>query len=218
MAKDARKKSPEVPPADYSAPQAALLERIERDVREHLAKKPRRLEHSLSVACEAERLAQIYGADCFCARAAGLLHDWEKAASPAEQLERARDLGIRFTVELELVQPLLHGVVAARTLPERYPELPGEVWHAIAVHTTASTDMSTLDQVLFVADGIEPLRKATPGIERVRSLVGTVPLDELFWESFVGGIVYVLEGGRYLYPGTLDVYNTLAARRRARSS
>lgn len=218
MAENARKKSPEVPPADYSASQTALLEKIERDVREHLAKKPRRLDHSLSVAREAERLAHIYGADCFCARAAGLLHDWEKAASPAEQLERTRELGIRFTVELELVQPLLHGVVAARTLPERYPELPDEVWHAIAVHTTASTDMSALDQVLFVADGIEPLRKATPGIERVRSLVGAVPLDELFWESFVGGIVYVLQGGRYLYPGTLDVYNTLAARRSARSS
>ena len=33
--------------------------------------------------------------------------------------------------------------------------------------------------------------------------------------SFTGGIVYVLEGGRYLYPGTVDVYNAIAARRAA---
>ena len=59
----------------------------------------------------------------------------------------------------------------------------------------------------------EPLRPDTPGIERSRSLVGVASLDDLFWESFVGGIVYVLEGGRYLYPGTIEVYNALAARR-----
>ena len=100
-----------------------------------------------------------------------------------------------------------------RTLPERYPELPPEVWHAISVHTSAAVDMGPLDEVLFVADGIEPLRPDTPGIERSRSLVGVASLDDLFWECFVGGIVYVLEGGRYLYPGTIEVYNALAARR-----
>lgn len=30
----------------------------------------------------------------------------------------------------------------------------------------------------------------------------------------MGGITYVLEGGRYLYPGTIDTYNSLAAARR----
>ena len=74
--------------------------------------------------------------------------------------------------------------------------------------------MSPLDQALFVADGIEPLRPATPGIQMVRELVGKAPLGEVFWTSFVGGITYVLEGGRYLYPGTIDTYNSLAAARR----
>lgn len=200
----------------YTPEQQALLDRLRADVSEHLAAKPRRLAHSLSVADTSEGLALTYGVDPFCARAAGLLHDWEKAASGAEQLERARELGLDFGVGLELVQPLLHGAIAARVLPRRYPELPDEVWHAIAVHTTAAAQMSPLDEVLFVADGIEPLRPDTPGISRSRSLVGEVSLDDLFWESFVGGIVYVLEGGRYLYPGTIDVYNALAAERAAR--
>ncbi len=47
--------------------------------------------------------------------------------------------------------------------------------------------------------------------------MGIAPLDDLFWDSFVGGIAYVLQGGRYLYPGTIDVYNALAARRAARA-
>lgn len=200
----------------YAPGQQALLDRLRADVSEHLAAKPRRLAHSLSVADTAEDLALTYGVDPFSARAAGLLHDWEKAASGAEQTAHAQELGLDFGVGLELVQPLLHGVIAARTLPARYPELPDEVWHAIAVHTTAAAQMSPLDEVLFVADGIEPLRPDTPGIRRSRSLVGEVSLDDLFWESFVGGIVYVLEGGRYLYPGTVDVYNALAAERAAR--
>lgn len=200
------------------AASAALLARIEADVREQLAPKPRRLAHSLSVAETAESLALAYGVDPFLARCAGLLHDWEKASSGSEQEAHARELGIDLGVDLSLVRPLLHGIVAARELPSRYPELPAELWHAIEVHTTAATEMSPLDEVLFVADGIEPLRPATPGIERTRSLVGSVALDDLFWESFVGGIVYVLEGGRYLYPGTVEVYNSLAAKRAAANS
>jgi hypothetical protein len=43
--------------------------------------------------------------------------------------------------------------------------------------------------------------------------VGAAPLDDVFWSSFVGGIVYVLEEGRYLYPGSIDIYNALAAGR-----
>lgn len=201
--------------AAYSPEQRSLLDRIRADVTERLSAKPRRLAHSISVADTAERLALTYGVDPFLARAAGLLHDWEKASSVSEQLTRARELGIDLGVDLELVHPLLHGMIAARTLPERYPELPPEVWRAIEVHTTAAAPMGPLDQVLFVADGIEPLRPDTPGILRSRSLVGEASLDDLFWASFVGGIVYVLEGGRYLYPGTVDVYNSLAADRAA---
>lgn len=201
--------------AAYSPERRSLLDRLRADVTEHLSAKPRRLAHSISVADTAERLALTYGVDPFLARAAGLLHDWEKASSVPEQLARARELGIDLGVELELVHPLLHGMIAARTLPTRYPELPPEVWRAIEVHTTAAAPMGPLDQVLFVADGIEPLRPDTPGILRTRSLVGEASLDDLFWASFVGGIVYVLEGGRYLYPGTVDVYNALAAERAA---
>ena len=204
--------------ASYTKDQQKYLKRLEKDLGQQLAAKPKRLAHSLSVARTAEELALAYGVDPFLARAAGTLHDWCKALSGDEQVALARDLGIDLGADLETVRPLLHGVIASRILPERYPELPAEVWHAIAVHTTAAVDMSPLDEVIFVADGIEPLRHDTPGIERSRSLVGVASLDDLFWECFVGGIVYVLEGGRYLYPGTIEVYNALAARRARRAA
>lgn len=197
----------------YGKYQRALIERLESDLSIQLARKKHRLEHSLSVASCAEGLALAYGADPFEARLAGILHDWEKALSAEQILARSKELGIDMGVDLALVAPLLHGIVAARELPSRYPEVPGAVWHAVEVHTTASPQMSPLDMVLFVADGIEPLRPKSPGIEEARALVGEATLPDLFWDSFVGGIIYVLKGSRYLWPGTIDTYNELAAAR-----
>ena len=133
----------------YSREQRACLDRLERDVSAQLAAKPHRLAHSLSVARTAEELALAYGADPFLARVAGTLHDWCKALSNDQQISRARELGIDLGVELESVAPLLHGIIAARTLPARYPGLPPEVWRAVEVHTTAAVDMSPLDQVIL---------------------------------------------------------------------
>ncbi|WP_130812144.1 bis(5'-nucleosyl)-tetraphosphatase (symmetrical) YqeK [Olsenella sp. Marseille-P4559] len=198
---------------DYSEAQRSLIARLEADLAIQLERKKHRLAHSLSVASCAEGLALAYGADPFEARLAGTLHDWDKALTSEQVLARARELGVDMGVDPVLVVPLLHGIVAARDLPVRYPEVPSEVWHAIEVHTTAAPEMSPLDMVLFVADGIEPLRQKSPGIEETRALVGKVALPDLFWDSFVGGIIYVLKGSRYLWPGTIDTYNKLAAAR-----
>ena len=103
--------------------------------------------------------------------------------------------------------------MAARELPALYPELPPEVFQAIARHTTAAVDMTSLDEVVFVADGIEPLRTGSVGIQKTRDMVGKASLDDVFWNSFCGGITYVVETRRYLYPGTLDIYNELVLRR-----
>jgi HD superfamily phosphohydrolase YqeK len=76
--------------------------------------------------------------------------------------------------------------------------------------------MGPLDMVLFVADGIEPLRRASAGIQKTRDMVGHYNLEDVFWNAFVGGIVYVLETDRYLYPRTIDIYNSLAQSRTQR--
>ena len=106
-------------PVAYAPEQQDLLARIESAVRVQLAPKPKRLAHSLSVAHCCEGLALTYGVDPFCARAAGLLHDWDKVVPAGELVSRARGLGIDMGVDLELVEPLLHGIVAARELPDR---------------------------------------------------------------------------------------------------
>ena len=198
----------------YSKKQRETMKQLEADLAVQLGAKTRRYAHSLSVAAECERLALIYGVDPYPCRVAGILHDWDKVLAPAEQIRRANRMGVDLGVPNSAVPQLLHGIIAAEELKELYPKLPKEVFPAIARHTTGAADMSDIDMIVFVADGIEPMRPKTPGVEKTRSRVGKVSLNELYYEAFVGGIVYVIEGGRYLYPGALDTYNELARIRR----
>lgn len=199
--------------ASFSPEQQSEVRRLEADLRVQLAPKPKRLAHSLSVAREATHLAVLYGVDPYLACVSGILHDWCKVVPHDELIEQARVLGINMGVDLALVEPLLHGKVAALQLPERYPELPAEVWQAIDRHTTGAADMTPLDEVLFVADGIEPRRPSSEGIVASRNMVGHADLDELYFFSFAGGIVYVIQTERYLYPGTIQIYNELVRQR-----
>ncbi|MEY8436659.1 bis(5'-nucleosyl)-tetraphosphatase (symmetrical) YqeK [Atopobiaceae bacterium 24-176] len=196
-------------PSVLAGEQAKTVLSLEQDLSRHLASRPKRLAHSLSVGRTAEALAFHYGVDPFEARVAGILHDWEKARPDAELVGPAREAGIDFGAPLELVFPLIHGVLAARTLPERYPWLSSQVLTAIARHTTGAAQMSPLDEVLFVADGIEPLRGSKGPLDAQRALVATSSLDGLYRTCFCDGMAYVIQTRRYLYPGTLDIYNEL---------
>ena len=205
---------PELPKADYGQDQIAHIASYEKDIEQRFAKKQKRLVHSLGVGRCAEGLACLYDVDPYLSRVSGILHDWDKVYKGEAIIARARDLGIDMGVDLALVEPLLHGLTATHELACIYPELDARVLQAIERHTIAAKDMSPLDMVVFVADGIEPNRPGSPEIERLRSLVGTASLDDLFWESFASGMAYVINGGRYLYPGTVEIYNELALARR----
>lgn len=193
--------------AKFSKAQKKQLLTYEQALSEQLSAKPARFSHSLSVSYTAERMALAYGADPYEARVAGMLHDWSKALSAEAQHAEAERLGLTFGVELDLVKPLLHGSIAARVLPSVFPELTPSVLQAIDRHTLGASDMTALDMVIFVADGIEPLRKKNAVLDAQRKMVGNASLEELYWQSFSDGVAYVIDTRRYLYPGTLKIYN-----------
>ncbi|MBR2683410.1 MAG: bis(5'-nucleosyl)-tetraphosphatase (symmetrical) YqeK [Atopobiaceae bacterium] len=201
--------------AAYTPEEQATIERLEADLNEHMRlAKPKRYAHSLSVAKTAEQMALAYDVSPFEARVAGILHDWDKVLNDEEQIARAQELGVDLGVDARLVCPLLHGMTAARALKDRYPELPDAVWQAIDRHTIGAADMTPLDMVVFVADGVEPIRKDVPAICHVRDMIEAHELlAEVFWSSFSLGVAYVIQTERYLYPGTLDIYNELVLRR-----
>lgn len=191
----------------FSKAEKKQLLHYEQELSLQLGSKQARFEHSLSVSHTAERMALIYDVDPYKARVAGLLHDWSKALSADEQRSEAMRLNLDFGVSLDLVKPLLHGSIAARVLPDIFPELGSDILQAIDRHTLGGSDMTPLDMVIFVADGIEPLRKKNAVLDAQRKMVGKASLEELYWQSFSDGVAYVITTKRYLYPGTLAIYN-----------
>ncbi len=189
--------------ADFTAEQRARLDAIESAVEGRLSGK--RLEHVKRVAQTSLWLASLYGVDLFDAAAAGLLHDWDKKLPADELWDVALGEGL-VDARDDRIEPLLHGWTAAITLPRLFPDLPPEVFTAIERHTVGSIDMRPLDMVVYLADMIEPGREGEP-LDELRSLVGEVPLDSLFAMGCRRSLEYLLERGRYVYPGGVDVWN-----------
>ena len=66
--------------------------------------------------------------------------------------------------------------------------------------------------VVFIADMIEPGR-TYPHVQALRDAVGTVSLDELFFQAYASTLRYLIGAGMVVYPDSLSVYNALALKR-----
>lgn len=193
----------------FTGDELVELERIEELLAVRMKDARKRHQHSLGVAATAVRLARVYDVDPYEAAAAGFLHDWDKVLSHDEVVARAIHYGVEVSGSPQLAAPLLHGPVAARELPELFPELPHCVFQAIDRHTVGACDMTPLDMVVFTADAIEPGRHGSYA-DDLRAMVGKANLRDLFFATFSQGLVYVIQSGRYLYPTALGIYNHYA--------
>lgn len=166
-----------------------------------------RLAHVYRVLETARDLASRYGADLAQAEAAALLHDYCKAMKPAELL----DLGRRFQVVVdpaEEAQPhLLHGPVAAALLKEQGLVQDPEVLEAIRWHTTGRAGMSLLEQVIWLADYIEPGR-SFEGVEPIRQMAQQ-SLEKALLMALDHTIRYVLDRGWPLHLYSVHARNWL---------
>ena len=195
----------------YTAEQQALINKLESDLKSHMYhKNPKRFAHSISVGHCAETLAQVYGADMFSARVAGILHDWEKLLPDAETIELAEHFRIQTAAPYHKIVGLLHGPLAAKTLPAIYPWLSDQILSAIQKHTAGDYQMSNLDKILYVADLIEPLRPSFKSVEEAREIyLHGGSLDELYETAFCGVMMYVISTRSYLYPNSIALYNEM---------
>jgi predicted HD superfamily hydrolase involved in NAD metabolism len=177
-------------------------------VRERLGK--RGAAHCERVAATAERLAEAYDVDAELARLAGVLHDWDRDRSHGELIEAARVDGLETTPIDEAVPYLLHARTGAAGIAEAFPDLPAQVVQAVARHTVGASDMTPLDEVVYLADMMEPSREF-PGVEELRGAVGSVSLSELFAHGYQLSIMHLIRSRRRLHPETIAVWNSLVA-------
>jgi predicted HD superfamily hydrolase involved in NAD metabolism len=132
--------------------------RAARAVREHLAQR-HRYAHTLRVARMAEALARAHHADVRRARVAGLLHDLARLYSAERLLRECTERGMRIDA-FERANPIvLHARLGAELAREWFGVDDEAVLSAIRKHTVADAVMTPLDQIVYLADGLEPGRE-----------------------------------------------------------
>jgi predicted HD superfamily hydrolase involved in NAD metabolism len=132
--------------------------RAARRVRDHIGQRYRNA-HILRVARTAEALARRHGVDPRQARIAGLFHDLARLY-PAERLLReCTERGMAID-DFERANPVvLHARLGAELARDWFGVDDEAILSAISKHTLAAATMSPLDEILYLADGLEPGRE-----------------------------------------------------------
>ena len=129
-----------------------------------------RYEHTLGVAYTAMCLAMRYGADMRRAELAGLLHDCAKCISNSKKIKECERYHLEITSVERKNPSLLHAKLGAVYARELYGVREEDVLSAVLWHTTGKPDMTLLEQIIFVADYMEPGRDRAPHLDEIRGL------------------------------------------------
>ena len=120
----------------------------------------RRFSHTLGVEEEIVCLGEKYLPDDIQRlRIAALFHDLTKEWTPAEQIAYCRRNGLPLSEE-ELASPrVLHARTGAAVAAREFPSFVDDtILRAITLHTTGGIGMTVFDELLYLADYIEPTR------------------------------------------------------------
>ncbi len=171
---------------------------------------PRRFEHSLAVAVQAEHLAKKYGADPDKARVAGLLHDILKDTDDDSQLQILQEFGILLDA-VEKNAPKLWHARAGAVFMEKILGIDDEdILRAVRYHTTGRADMSLLETVLYLADFTSADRDY-PDVDVMRALT-----EEDLDKAMEYAVAYTIEdlkaAGREVHPDTEACYRDITER------
>ncbi len=165
----------------------------------------KRRAHIRGVIEESKKLAERYGADVEKAMTAALFHDiakyrvkeWQDGAFPEVVLDED-------TIE---IPETIHAPLGAYLARKEFGIEDEEILHAIAGHTVGIVPMHKLDQILFLADLIEPGRDF-PGVENLRA-AAYADLTGATLLAMKHTIQYLMGQGLLVHPATIRAYNAL---------
>ncbi|MEG2200447.1 MAG: bis(5'-nucleosyl)-tetraphosphatase (symmetrical) YqeK, partial [Anaerovorax sp.] len=155
--------------------------------------------HTYAVVKEARALADRWNVDLEKAQLAALCHDLFRgvALNISNTYVEKYSMGTHYLNNLNLT----HGRMAAIFMEETYGIQDEDILNAVKYHTTGRAGMSHLEEILYLADAIEPNR-SYPSVEEIRRLAYE-DLDEACLFSMNHTIDYVTGKGSYLDENTL---------------
>ena len=172
----------------------------------------KRFAHTLGVAYTAAMLASIHGIPQDTALLAGLLHDCAKCYSDEKMFSLCSKNNVSFSVTESKNTALLHGKVGAIIAYKKYAVEDETILNAIRYHTTGRPEMTLLDKIIYVADYIEPGRKALPNLSEIRKLAFQ-DLDAALIMILENILNYLESCGKETDPATRETYEYYINRR-----
>lgn len=182
------------------------FEEIQKKLKKEL--KPSRYKHTMGVVETAGKLAEIHGYDVGKARLAALLHDCAKGIPDEQKFSMCREYCVSVTDAERANPPLLHAKCGALVAEYKYGIGDEEILHAIRVHTTGCIHMSLLDEIIFVADYIEPGRDQAPHLKELRKLAQK-DLEQTTYRIMADTVCYLQsspERAQMMDPATYQAY------------
>lgn len=171
---------------------------------------PSRYEHTLGVAYTAASLAMRYGEDMNKAFLAGLLHDCAKHLSGEKLINKCLKYNLPVSDSETNTPELLHAKVGAYYAEYKYGIDDESICHAICYHTTGCENMSLLDEIIYVADFIEPHRDKAPNLNYFRKLAFE-DIHRCTYEILKATIDYVKSKSATLDTTTLKAFESISA-------
>lgn len=177
-----------------------LQHRIEKKLDEY------RYEHTLGVMYTAGALAMCHEVDLNEALLAGLLHDCAKCYPDDKKFELCE----KYKVDLSDVErqntALIHAKLGAVLAREKYGVESETVCQAIATHTTGAPGMDKLQQIVFIADYIEPHRDRAGRLDEIRH-AAFEDLDEACRMILTDTLTYLSDSPKTIDPMTKKTYD-----------
>ena len=164
----------------------------------------KRFKHCIGVSETSRKLAQLNNYDPEKAALAGFIHDYAKQVPNERFIEIIKTKGFDQDL-LNYNRAIWHGIVGSYIIEQELKISDPEILTAIKRHTTADTEMTTLDKIVFVADFIEPNRDF-PGVDEARK-VAFANLDAGVGYELAHTLSFLVENRQKIYPKTLAAYN-----------
>lgn len=185
---------------------------LEASVQTHV--KGERLAHTYRVLETARHLAARWGAPVETVAVAALMHDWAKQMPAAQLLAEGQARGLVTDPSEASAPHLLHGPVAAALLHEQGLVTDPVALEAIRWHTTGRPGMGQVEQIIWLADYIEPGRRFE-GVEAVRR-VAERDLTEAMLMGLEQSIRFLLDRRWPIHLASIQAYNGLLPQKKER--
>ena len=186
----------------YAGSRKELIAKVKEQVSE------KRFKHILGVEQAALELARANDYELEKASVAALVHDYAKERSDSE----FKALIVQTGLEQDLLNWnnfIWHGVVGAEIIKKELKITDEEILNAVRRHTVGAKEMTMLDQIVYVADYIEPGRDF-PGVDQARQLAAESLRAAVEFET-KHTLLYLMNNDKTIYPAGILSYNASVA-------